>query len=116
MVDRIQAIGGIEATSDLDVPPLIAGWDLGKGEAQVLAHCYAQATAVALLDDLAARRCAAALSVRCVGTIGLVLIAKKRGWITHVAPVLKQLMECDMYISQDLMQAILQEADESPLA
>ena len=42
---------------DLPLPPTIAHWDLGAGESQVLAVCI-ETSAVAVLDDGAARACA----------------------------------------------------------
>lgn len=38
-------------------------------------------------DDTAARDCARALNLRLLGTLGIVMIAKRRGWIDRVQPV-----------------------------
>ena len=57
------------------IPPLIEAWDLGEGESSVLAWAQAHPGCVAILDDLAARRCAAALGVVCRGCLGFVLLA-----------------------------------------
>jgi predicted nucleic acid-binding protein len=54
----------------------IEHWDLGLGEAQVIAQCV-EGSGWAVLDDRAARRCAAAHSVSVIGTLGIVLRAKK---------------------------------------
>nr|HPO09123.1 DUF3368 domain-containing protein [bacterium] len=74
------------------IPELIQSWDLGKGESSVLAWAYENPGTIAVLDDLAARRCAASLGIPVAGTLGLVLIAKKRGQIPLARPVLERLL------------------------
>ena len=61
------------------IPSIIERWDLGPGESSVLAWAHTHSGTVAVLDDLPARRCADALGIPTRGTLGLVLIAKKRG-------------------------------------
>ena len=53
-----------------DVPPGIAAWDLGPGESAVLAWAAARPGTIAVIDDLAARRCAAAPRSRFKGRSG----------------------------------------------
>ena len=72
------------------VPPIIQAWDLGAGESSVLAWAFANPGTLAILDDLAARRCAATLRIPVRGTLGLVLLAKQRGRIAAARPVLER--------------------------
>ena len=72
----------LEVTETPPVPPLILAWSLGAGESSVLTWAQAHPGAESILDDLAARRCAAALGLPVRGTLGLVLVAKKRGEIS----------------------------------
>jgi predicted nucleic acid-binding protein len=58
---------------------------------------------VAILDDLAGRRCAAALRVPVRGTLGLVLLAKQRGRIPAARPVLEAMRACGMYLSDRVL-------------
>jgi predicted nucleic acid-binding protein len=41
---------------DLSIHPIVASWDLGKGESEVLSYAFEQTGYWAILDDLAARR------------------------------------------------------------
>jgi predicted nucleic acid-binding protein len=72
-------------------PPILERWDLGRGETSVLNWACQHPGTTAVLDDLAARRCARALAVPVRGTLGLVLIAKRRQLIPAARPVLEQL-------------------------
>jgi len=89
------------------VPPPIQAWGLGPGESSVLAWAHAHPGAEAIIDDLAARRCAAALNIPVRGTLGVVLTAKQRGRITAARPVLIQLRQGGMYLSDRVMNQAL---------
>jgi predicted nucleic acid-binding protein len=89
------------------VPAVIQAWDLGSGEASVLAWAHANPGTVAILDDLAARRCAATLRIPVRGTLGLVLAAKQRGRIPAARPVLESLRDSGMYLSDPVLNKAL---------
>ncbi len=56
-------------------------WDLGAGEAAVLTWAIARRGTIAIVDDLAGRKCARAHGIPLTGTLGLVLSARKSGKI-----------------------------------
>jgi len=56
----------------------ILAWDLGKGETAVLSYALANLTWIAIIDDLAARKCARSFSIPVKGTLAVVILAKKR--------------------------------------
>jgi predicted nucleic acid-binding protein len=89
------------------VPPQIQAWGLGAGESSVLAWAHAHPDTEAIIDDLAARRCAASLNIPVRGTLGLVLIAKRRGRIPAARPVLIQLKQGGMYLSDRVLAQAL---------
>jgi predicted nucleic acid-binding protein len=89
------------------VPPIIHAWGLGRGEASVLSWAYAHPGAEAIIDDLAGRRCAAALGIAVRGTLGLVLVAKQRGKIASARSVLDQLRQSGMYLSDSVLNQSL---------
>jgi predicted nucleic acid-binding protein len=60
-----------------------------------------------ILDDLAARRCAATLGIPVRGTLGIVITAKQRGAIPAARPVLEQLRLCGMYLSDRVINQAL---------
>jgi len=73
------------------VPPVIITWNLGLGESEVLAWAYQNHGFEAVLDDRAARNCALSLNIPVRGTISLILLAKKAGYLKEVTPVLLNL-------------------------
>jgi predicted nucleic acid-binding protein len=88
-------------------PPIIERWDLGVGETSVLTWAYNHSGTVAILDDLAARRCANLLDIRLHGTLGLILLAKRRQIIPEAKPVLEQLRKSGMYLSDQVISRAL---------
>jgi predicted nucleic acid-binding protein len=98
--------------SEIAVPPLIQAWDLGPGESSVLAYAHAHPVTLAVLDDLAARRCAVTLGIPVRGTLGLVILAKKRGEIRAARPLLEALRRGGLYLSDAVLNAALALVDE----
>jgi predicted nucleic acid-binding protein len=94
----------VEAPS---VPAAIQAWDLGEGESSVLAWAHANPGTLAILDDLAARRCAATLRIPVRGTLGLVLVAKQRGRIPAARPALEAMRASGMYLSDSVLNKAL---------
>jgi len=90
----------------------LAAWDLGKGETAVLAYAAANAGTTAIIDDLAGRRCAEAIGVKLRGTLGLVLIAKRRGIVTSARETLTRLRAAGMYLADAVIDRALQEIGE----
>lgn len=94
------------------VPPVIFAWDLGPGESAVLAWGHARPGAELILDDLAARRCAAALSLPVRGTLGLVLVAKQRGLVTSARETLQRVRDAGMFLSDRVADDALRRVGE----
>lgn len=78
--------------------PFLMAWDLGAGETAVLSHTALNPSFFAVLDDLAARRCAQAMGLRVIGTLGLILLAKQNGVIQAVAPALDSIVAAGLII------------------
>jgi predicted nucleic acid-binding protein len=83
------------------VPQMIAAWDLGHGETQVLAYARAHPGWKAVLDDAAARRCAASIEVSVVGTLGLVLRSKTHGVIDEARSLVEELRRAGLYLTDE---------------
>jgi len=92
---------------DPEIPPLIQAWDLGPGESAVLAWAYSHPGTEVVMDDLAARRCAATIHVPVRGTLGLVLKGKQRGVIGKARPVLQRMVQAGMYLSEHVLNDAL---------
>ena len=89
------------------VPPQIQAWGLGPGESSVIAWAHGHKGSDAIIDDLAARRCAAAFNIPVRGTLGLVLIARQRGHISSARQLLNQLRQAGMYLSDRVLNEAL---------
>ncbi len=62
----------------------IAAWDLGQGESQVLTFALRETPMGVVLDDLQARKCAELFDIPLIGTLGLVVLAKRKGLIAKI--------------------------------
>ncbi|RJS82849.1 DUF3368 domain-containing protein [Methanophagales archaeon] len=84
--------------------------DGGEAETIVLAE-ELNADAV-LIDDLKARKIATLRGLNIIGTIGVLLDAKERGFINEVKPLLEELMKRKIRISKELYNHALELAHE----
>ena len=108
----IEGAGAKAVTPVGQVDSLVAAWDLGLGESHVLTLCRRLRDATAILDDRAARTCAAALGVRVAGTVALVVLAKRKGLITQVKPLLEGLLHQGIRLDAAVIETALRVAEE----
>ena len=113
-VHAVRQCRWMQIVSTLTIPDLVLVWDLHAGESAVLAVALAEPNSMAILDDRQARRCAEALNIQTQGTLGLILVAKQQRLIPAVRPVLEQLKQAGMYMSDPLVDHVLAAAGESP--
>lgn len=83
-----------------------------EGEAQAIALAQTIPGCIILLDDARARKIASRLEIKQIGTIGLLLRAKRRGMIDKIKPHIDALVENGIYIRQELIDAVLKDAGE----
>jgi predicted nucleic acid-binding protein len=86
------------------VPPVIAGWDLGLGESEVLAWANGHTGYEAILDDRAARNCGISLGIKVRGTIGIIVLAKRERRVISAASVLDKLQQAGFRIDPVLIR------------
>lgn len=111
----VQALRGtpwLQIVEPVPPPPETRRWDLGRGEAAVLAWAHSHPGTLAILDDAQARRCAKSLQVPLIGTLGIVLRARSAGLIPAARPVLKRLVAQGMYLSGEVIEKALALAEE----
>ena len=63
-------------------------------------------------DDAAARRCARSINIAMTGTCGVIVLAKRRGLLPKAEPAFRQLQAAGLWLSEELIAALLQEACE----
>ena len=72
----------------------------------MIAHCLKNAQR-AVLDDAQGRQCARAHGIAVIGTLGIVLFAKRQGVIQAARPVLDTLRRSGMYLSDQILTEAL---------
>ena len=95
------------------IPQLIAAWDLGLGESEVIAFALQNNAYTVAIDDKAARNCAMSMNINVIGTIGLIVLAKRKKHIIDVEPYLNNLIGAGYRISQSLIDSAIRSANDS---
>ncbi len=79
--------------------------DLGESESVIL---YEELQAdYLLIDDSKARLIAESLNINCIGTLGLLLNAKKEGFVPKLKPIFDRLIADGRFYSRKLLNDIL---------
>jgi predicted nucleic acid-binding protein len=95
----------------VDIPalPEILAWDLGKGETEVLSFALTNPGWTAIVDDLAARKCARTFSLTFKGTLAVVILAKKRRLVSSAVDVMRSLQSAGLRLDDEVIRAALQQ-------
>jgi len=93
-------------------PAFLEQWDLGAGETAVLSLALSDSGSVAILDDLAARTFATTYDVPILGTLGILIRAKQRGFIDQLATQIPLLESAGANLSQSVIARALKMAGE----
>jgi predicted nucleic acid-binding protein len=92
----------VRATSNLD-----------DGEKEViLLGASLQEDVVLLLDDQAGRRMAKELGFLVLGTAGLLLLAKRQGFVEAVGPLLEEMRRHGYWLSDAVVEQVQRQAGE----
>ena len=94
-------------------PPIIASWDLGKGESAVISGAYQDRDWEIVVDVGAARKCAQAMEIKYLGTVGIILRAKRQGIITETSPLLQALLTHGFRIAPIILMKAIELAGEA---
>ena len=103
----------IERAAPTDIPAAVVEWDLGPGESAVIAVALGIAGARPVIDDVAGRRCALALGLDVMGTLGVVIAAHRRGYIENVHQVILDLRAAGMWLTDVVIERALQLAGDA---
>lgn len=96
-------------TVSADIYSLIARLNKGEQEAIVLAY---QHQALLLIDERQGRQATRALAIRMTGTVGVLLLAKQRGLVSAVLPLLHELRQYGYWLSDEVLASAAQLAGE----
>lgn len=84
---------------------------IDAGEASSIAVAIELGCGV-LMDDRAGRKLALNASVPVIGTVGVLVLAKRRGMLQRVKPLLEALVSSGYYLSAEIIAAALEAAGE----
>lgn len=99
------------AALDSETEKIIADLDEGEKQAIGLASKM-RGSVLLLLDDHAGRRAAAKLNIRTTGLVGVLLLAKEKGYVDKVGPLLIELRRNGYWLSDQVIEVTKRLADE----
>jgi uncharacterized protein len=104
----------LEVTS---VPDNVDGTDLlhvlDRGEAEAIMLAHALSADWLLMDEAKGRAVAKENGLRVIGLLGVLLLAKQRGHVKNVTPILRMLVtEARFRVAQELMDRVIELAGE----
>jgi predicted nucleic acid-binding protein len=111
-VSALKATSWLQEVEPVQPASKVLFWRLGPGETSVLSWALAHPGSTAIIDDLAARRCAEVLGIPFTGTLGLVLRAKRKGILPAARPAIEKLLAAGMYLSGKIIDQALALVDE----
>lgn len=85
---------------------------LHDGEVEVMILSKEINADVVIIDDANAKKHAKYLRLPVTGTLGVLIRAKQEGYIEELKPILYQMIENGIYISQKLVDICLKQAGE----
>jgi len=100
----------IEGNIPLDLR--VAAWDLGRGESEVISFSLRNPSYRAVLDDREARRCVDTLGCKCVGTAGILVLARRRNLLPSLREAFAKLSNSGIWLSRDLIEEICRSEGE----
>ncbi len=83
-----------------------------EGEAEAITLAMELGDVFLILEDRKARQLALQLNLKVIGTVGMLLRAKRKGIIPQIKPLLAALNQADFRISEPLIQNALRIAGE----
>ena len=84
--------------------------NLHRGEAEVIALALEENADIVALDDKKARNMAKRIGLNVIGTIGVLILAKKQGIIDNIEAEISRLVETSFRLSQNVVAKAIEEA------
>ena len=99
-----------------EVPVRFLKLNLHAGESEAIALALERGIQGIILDDKQAREIAGELGLKVIGTLGVHMLAKRKGFLSEVRPVMTQIIErVNFRIAPSVLNRALSLIDEAPL-
>ena len=92
--------------------PITVSGSIGPGEREVISLGLELGAALLIVDEQPARRLATSLGLRVIGTVGLLMAGKERGFLAKIRPELDRLLAVRFFMDQDLYDRVIAQAGE----
>jgi hypothetical protein len=102
----------VERQPSQPLAPQVLQASLGAGESEAISLALELRADRFIVDEKAARHLAQALGLRVIGTLGVLLAAKRKGLVPAVRALVEALLEKNFWISPQLVQRALAEVGE----
>jgi hypothetical protein len=86
---------------------------LEQGEAEVIILAKEKEIDQVLIDERIARMQAKVLGLNVIGTLGLLLKAKRNGLLPSIKPSIDKILQSGIWIKEDIVKGILKGAGEA---
>ena len=96
------------------IGPQILSAALGPGESEAISLALELSAEWLILDELKGRRLAEILGLPVMGTLGVLLYCKNRGFLPVIRPLVNDLVNTGFYVAPDLYEKVLVDAGEVP--
>lgn len=91
---------------------VLSAGGLGQGEIEAMALYKLLGADLLLIDDRRARLVAEANQIQCIGTLGVLLQAKRKGLVGEISSYINALSASPLHYQEALLQKVLQLAGE----
>lgn len=104
----------VEKSLSQPISAQVLNAQLGNGESEAISLAVELQARWVILDDRPARRLAEALGLPVIGTLGILLAAKRHGFVASIRPLLDSLAGFGFHIAPPLRERVLGDAGEAP--
>ncbi len=66
------------------------------------------------MDEKAGRAAARAVGLKTIGTVGVLSLARSRGYVSELKPLIMKLQQSGYYLAADLIESVLRAHRELP--
>jgi len=111
-ISELKANPWLKIEKVVDVEKVKLLYELEPGEAEVIILAKEKGIKQVMIDEKIARLQAKVLDLEVIGTLGLLLKARKMGMLSAIKPLIIKMRENGIWIKEDIVAGILREAEE----